>query len=255
MMKSTVLGDAQPFLWPVTVQVGADGLLPGQVPVDLLSGDVAVGHHEPCVGVGTVGIGGFSERLFPSLCQAIIAASPGVLLPSKVQQNVVHRLPHCGIVRQRFIAEACGGLIWKFLPNGVQVFLGICEGLFFTTGVGDPTHRLCLLGHPLLAQVVGIKVPLIFPRGRGAAQAVAVVLRLRDIAEASAILGDLTAVLIAVVSHRSQIRKGTIRPEHIHKLLKFVFEFPRVELVAVVGPPSVVASTYSNTLSAAMATL
>lgn len=50
----------------------------------------------------------------------------------------------------------------------------------------------------------------------------------------------ITAVLIAVVSHRSQIRKGTIRPEHIHKLLKFVFEFPRVELVAVVGPPSVV---------------
>ena len=38
----------------------------------------------------------------------------------------------------------------------------------------------------------------------------------------------ITAVLIAVVSHRSQIRKGTIRPEHIHKLLKFVFEFPPV---------------------------
>ena len=51
---------------------------------------------------------------------------------------------------------------------------------------------------------------------------------------------SLETFIVAVVSHQSQIRKGAIRPEHIYKLLKFVFEFPRVELVAVVGPPSVV---------------
>ncbi len=111
------------FSWPVTVQDRCGWPPPGQAPVDLLSGDVAVGHHEPCVGVGTVGIGGFLGACFQPLSSHNCSLS-GVLLPSKVQQNVVHGLPHCGIVRQRFIAEACGGLILKFLPNGVQVESG-----------------------------------------------------------------------------------------------------------------------------------
>src|SRR5699024_8576986 len=119
---------------------------------------------------------------------------------------------------------------------------GVSKVRLLTAGIGDPAHRLVLLNHLLLAKIVAVEIALIVPRGRGAAQAVAVMLGFHDIAEAPAILRNSAAVPIAVASHRSQILERPISPKHIHDFLKLTLEFLSVELVVVVRPPGVVES-------------
>ena len=133
-------------------------------------------------------------------------------------------------------------MLRQFLLDAPEIFLRVGVVHPAAIGEGDPAHRLCLLGHLLLAQVVAVEIPLVVARERGAAEAVAVMLGVHDIAIAPAILGKLTPVPVAVASHRSQILERPICPKRIHDFLKFTLEFLGVELVIVVGPPGVVES-------------
>lgn len=87
----TVLGNAQPFLAGIAVLVDLDRFLQGQLLPDLLLWGIGIRHDKPGVSMGTAGICGIQERLFPSLGQPIIAGTAGIVLTGKIQQDIVHR--------------------------------------------------------------------------------------------------------------------------------------------------------------------
>ncbi len=84
-------------------------------------------------------------------------------------------------------------------------------------------------------------------RKRGAAQAVAVMLRFCDVTITLAVLRNSAAVPIAVASHRSQILQRAIGTKGVHHFLKVILKFPGVELVFVMGPPGMVKSFSGRT--------
>ena len=227
-------------------EIAAAQLVPGdivcleagcQVPADLLIRRIAVRHHEPGVGVGAVGISGFPERLLPSLRHAVIAGPPGIFLSGEVQQEIIRRFPHRGIVRQRLIAEAGGGLIRELLPNGVQVFLRIRKGLLLAAGIGHPAHQRLLLRHSLLAEVIAVQIALIVARQRGTAEAIAVVIRFRNVAVSSAIVLDSTAVAAAIGPHGLQILQRAAAAKFVQDLLKLLLKLRGRQMVRIVFPP------------------
>ena len=178
--------------------------------------------------------------------RAIVRQGLRILLAIQVEKDIVHLLANNRVIRQRLIAEARDRMLRQFLLDAPEIFLRVGVVHPAAIGEGDPAHRLCLLGHLLLAQVVAVEIPLVVARGRGAAEAVAVMLGVHDIAIAPAILGKLTPVPVAVASHRSQILERPICPKRIHDFLKLTLEFLGVELVIVVGPPCVVESFFGR---------
>ena len=108
----------------------------------------------------------------------------------KVEEDVIHLFADSRVIRQRLIAEARDRMLGQFLLDAPEIFLRVGVVHPAAIGEGHPSHRFAL-GHLLLAQIVAVEVALIIPRRGGAAEAVAVMLGVHDIAKAPAILGKL----------------------------------------------------------------
>ena len=198
------------------------------------------GEDKPSIGVGLAGIGGIPQGLLSGPSEAVVAGPAGIRLASEVQHDVVHRLSDRRVVCQGFVPEAGGISIGQFLPDGLEVFSRVGKLLLFAAGVGHPAHRMTLLANVLLAKVIAVEIPLIISGPGRTAEAEAVVFCFCDVPIDLFILCDGASVFPAVCVHGGQVFQWTILPYGVYKHLQDLLEFRCIELIPVVGPPSVV---------------